>query len=99
MHGLEQIISTNAKAGSGAPVDLTAFKPWTVQMSGLNTDSLGWSAFNAETGFVGPAFATYAQGVADMIARHAGNDNPVHLGFGPSPLSAGNTTQEAAIQA
>ena len=87
MHGLEQIVAMNAKAGSDAPVDLTAFKPWSVQMSGLNSDSLGWSAHNTETGFVGPAFATYAQGVADMIARHAGNNNPAHLGFGPISMA------------
>ena len=48
----------------------------------------GRSGVGVLVGFVGPAFATYAQGVADMIARHAGNDNPAHLGFSPMPTEA-----------
>ena len=88
MHGLEQIVAMNAKAGQSTSVDLSAFKPWTVKMVDADI-SLAYQPVNEETGFEGPHFATYDQALADMIARHAGHEDPKHLGFAPVVATAG----------
>ena len=77
MHGLEQIIALNAKAGnSSIPADLSAFKPFEVKQS-----PAGWYVHNSADFYTGQPFNTYAQAVADMIARHAGHEDVKHLGF------------------
>lgn len=88
MHGLEQIVAMNAKAGSSTSVDLSAFKPWTVKLVDAEI-ALGYQPVNAETDFKGPIFSTYDQALADMIARHAGHEDPKHLGFAPVAATAG----------
>lgn len=86
MHGLEQIVAMNAQAGTSTSVDLTAFAPWGVKMNPLNGDQLGYSvtldgAVVKDKAGQDVVFATYDQAVADMIARHAGHEDPKHLGF------------------
>lgn len=88
MHGLEQIVAMNAKAGQSTSVDLSAFTPWGVEY-GSTEDALGYRAVNADTHARGPVFATYDQALADMIARHAGHEDPKHLGFAPVAATAG----------
>lgn len=87
MHGLEQIVAMNAKAGGSTSVDLSAFAPWGVEY-GDDGDGVGYRPVNADTHFRGPVFKTYDQALADMIARHAGHEDPKHLGFSAIPATS-----------